>query len=145
MNPRISRFLIPVAALGVVLGAALRAEENVKAPDQVTVIFSKPENFTDVSERFGDKEFGRDNLLARLKEHLEKKAVSYLQPGQNLTVTFTDIDLAGDFEPWWGVRSDEIRILREVYPPRMTLNFTLTDADGKIVKQGDRKIMDGAY
>ena len=38
--------------------------------------------------------------------------------GDKLTITFTDIDLAGDFEPWRGPQWDEVRIVKAIYPPR---------------------------
>ena len=60
---------------------------------------------------------------------------------QRLVVTISDIDMAGAFEPGrrhlW-----QVRIIRDVYPPRIDLAFTLTDADGAVVKSGERKLRD---
>ena len=53
-----------------------------------------------------------------------KRANEVLPAGQTLTVTFTDIDLAGDFEPWRGGQAMDIRIVKDVYPPRMDLEST---------------------
>ena len=65
--------------------------------------------------------------------------------GHTLSVTFTDIDMAGDFEPWRGVRFDDVRIVKDIYPPRIVLSFRLTDADGNVVKQGKRDLRDIAF
>ena len=55
-------------------------------------------------------------------------------------MSITDIDRAGAFEPWRG-RGD-VRIVRDVYPPRVDLGFTLTGADGAVIKRGERKLRD---
>jgi hypothetical protein len=62
-----------------------------------------------------------------------------------LEVRFTDIDLAGEYEPQRGPRFDDIRIMREIYPPRMVLEFRLLDADGKVLAQGTRHLIDMNY
>ena len=43
-------------------------------------------------------------------------------------------------EPWRGFRWDEIRVVKEIYPPRLQLAFWLTDASGEIVKEGGRDL-----
>ncbi len=136
-----------IIALGALLLAAgaLGAAEAEKPAGPVTVTFVAPEKFTDVSDRHADKESNRDFILERLKEYLEKRGPDRIAPGQKLAVTITDVDLAGDFEPWHGFRFEDTRVLKDVYPPRMTLSFILTDADGKVVKQGERKLMDSGY
>ena len=65
--------------------------------------------------------------------------------GDKLTLTFTDIDLAGDFEPWHGGRFDEIRIIKEIYPPDFKFTYVLTDRTGQVIKQGSEDIRDMAF
>ena len=36
----------------------------------------------------------------------------------------------------------DVRLIKEIYRPRMTLKFVLTGADGKTIKEGDRTLMD---
>ena len=55
--------------------------------------------------------------LEMLRRYLTEVADSYIPDGCKLTMTFTDIDLAGDFEPWRGPQADDIRIIRDIYPP----------------------------
>jgi hypothetical protein len=38
-----------------------------------------------------------------------------------------------------------VRIVRDLYPPRIDLSFTLTDADGTMIKTGERKLRDLAF
>jgi hypothetical protein len=108
-------------------------------PDNVAVNFHEADKFTDVRESFGAS-FSQ-NYLDLLSEHLQRTAANHLPPGQKLTVTFTDIDLAGDFLPTRAGMQD-IRIIKEVYLPHMTLSFQITDADGHVFKEGVRKLTD---
>ena len=73
------------------------------------------------------------------------KAKRFVPAGCKLAITFTDIDLAGDFEPWHGPRTDDIRIVRDLYPPRLALTFRVTDADGRVVQEGRRELRDLAF
>ncbi|HTL67726.1 MAG TPA: DUF3016 domain-containing protein [Lacunisphaera sp.] len=127
--------------------ALARAAAGQPAPKNVDVVFSHPEKFTDVKENSMDfeNERGGANVFPRLQELVQNQAAPLLPAGQKLTVTFTDIDLAGDFEPWRGPQFDDIRIVKDIYIPRITLSFTVTDADGKVVKQGDRRLVDLAF
>jgi hypothetical protein len=88
---------------------------------------------------------GRDSTLELLKEYLTTRGVRGLLPGQKLAITFTDVDLAGDFEPWRGGQWGDVRIVKDIYPPRISLAFRLTDADGAVVKEGKRDLRDMAF
>ena len=94
----------------------------------------------DVGDRFDDTDRNRDYILGELRKHLQDRAEGYLAEGQKLTVTITDVDLAGEFEPWRGPAAADVRIVKEIYPPRIKLSFRLTDASGAVVKQGEREL-----
>src|SRR3546814_8906310 len=74
-----------------------------------------------------------------------KRASDRLPDGQRLEVTITDIARAGNYEPWRGINADSIRFMRDVYPPRITLDFKLVGADGNLLAQGTRELSDIAY
>lgn len=42
-------------------------------------------------------------------------------------------------------RARDIRVMRDIYPPRITLQYTLKDADGRIVSEGDARLSDSGY
>jgi hypothetical protein len=69
----------------------------------------------------------------------------YVPAGIQLEITVTDIDLAGDFEPWRGPQFSQVRITRDIYRPHISLEFRLTDASGSVVSAGQREISDIAY
>ena len=56
------------------------------------------------------------------------------------TWTSLDIRRAGSYEPWHGPDLDDTRIIRDIYPPRITLTFRRTDADGNVLDEGERKL-----
>lgn len=133
------------STVALVFAGAVFATKPPKAESPVTVTFVQPEKFTDASgEDFNDGR-DRDHVLASLKSHVEKMAQRFLAPGQSLEVRFVDIDLAGAFESWRGPEYDRIRILKEIYPPRMTLEFRLLGADGQVLSEGKRKLSTLGY
>lgn len=108
----------------------------------VTVEFVQPEKFRDAS----DDNFGgySASTLASLRKYIERTAPRYLQAGQQLSIQITDIDLAGSFEPWRGPGRD-VRIVRDVYPPRINLQFEWRDADGHVLGQGEKSLRNLAF
>ena len=84
--------------------------------------------------------------MSEFRAHLVHQARSLLQPGQRLEVRFLDIDLAGDFEPGrMHASADHIRFLKEIYPPKVTLEFKLLGADGKVISEGKRELRELGY
>ncbi len=138
-----SSFIL-LALLG--LTPAFAAATAMKAPavSRAEVHFFEPEKFTDVRDSYmGDA--SRTTYLDQIRDHILDKAKLYIPAGQHLAVTFNDIDMAGDFEPWRGPRWDDVRIVKDIYPPTIKLVFRVTDADGNIVKEGKRELRDLAF
>jgi hypothetical protein len=145
----VMKTLVSYALLALLLTSGMA--EPAVSPDpgmgRVTVVFERPEKFTDLKDGMTDfeNERGRERFLPFIREHLEKRGERILPEGQKLTVTFTDIDLAGDFEAWHGIAFQDVRIVKPVYVPRLAFSYTLTDADGQVVKQGERRLIDGGF
>jgi hypothetical protein len=137
--------LILSAVFGLAAAGAIRAADDLKPAPRAEVIFSQPEKFADVKDDYMGTDKGRDAILSLISEHIVKQAAHYVPAGQMLTVTVTDVDLAGEFEPWHGPSAMDIRIVKDLYPPRIDLSFKLTDAAGKVIKEGTRKLRDLAF
>lgn len=129
----------------LVAGGASAGPRTVTAPDApraltgdspVQVSWTDPAQFTEIRSSSNRFEAQSGNWVYQLADALRKSAVKRLPPGQTLEVQITDIKRAGDFEPQHGPRTRDIRIMRDVYPPRITLDFTLRDANGGVVQQG---------
>jgi len=80
-----------------------------------------------------------------LGEHLQRRADALLPPGEQLEVTIDDIKLAGDFEPWHGPDAEDIRFMKDIYPPRIDLHYRLLDANGQTLREGSTKLRDLSY
>jgi hypothetical protein len=138
-----SRYFL-LALLGLSSALALPPPSEMKKLIRADVQFFEPKNFTDVKDSYmGD--FDRTTYLDSIREHVLQQAKLFVPDGYHLAVTFTDIDMAGDFEPWRGPRFDDIRIVKDIYPPRINLTFRLTDAEGNVVKEGKRELRDLAF
>lgn len=135
--------LILVTLLGLAPALASQAAET-RTIARADVMFFEPQKFTDVKDSYmGD--FERTTYLDGIRDHVLEQAKYYVPEGHHLSVTFNDIDMAGDFEPWRGPRWDDVRIVKDIYPPRIQLSFRLTDAQGNVVKEGKRDLRDLAF
>jgi hypothetical protein len=139
-----TKLLLVFACTAALLGSA-HAADSAQPASPVSVIFISPEKFTDVRDDIMDSDGNRDRLLGEIKANIENTARQYVGAGQTLEIKVTDIDLAGDFEPWRGAEFSHIRMLKEIYPPRMDLEFKLVGADGKVISEGKRHLQDLTY
>lgn len=126
--------------------AAMHAAEKTEAKaSPVAVNFFQPEKFTDVRDSMMGSEKGRDAILEELRRFIVKRAESLLPPGHTLTITFLDVDLAGDYEFWRGPNMQDVRIVKDVYPPRFLFRFEIKDDTGQVLKDGERRLTDLAF
>ncbi len=112
----------------------------------VTVTYDHPERFTETRETKAFAPMRADSgYLDTLKEYIQQRAGKVLAAGQQLQIVITDVDRAGSYEPWRGPRLSEVRIVKDIYPPRIDLHFRLLDASGAVLREGDRTLRDPAF
>ena len=114
---------------------------SLDADGPVTVSWTDPHAFSEIRYSRNRFEAERGDWVRGIARHLAKRAAGALGPGERLDVAITDIELAGDFEPGAG-RSDGVRIVRDIYPPRIDLSYTLYDASGDVIGSGERSLRD---
>lgn len=121
-----------------VLAAVVALLASSAALAEVTVTYTKPDDYTDLARG----EYDRDRVLKQFTDYfatLEKK----LPPGENLKIDVLDIDLAGRMYP--RRNGDEIRVLNGGADwPRMHLRYTL-EKDGQVLRSGDDNIANMNY
>jgi hypothetical protein len=127
------------------VGEALFADEAPRAVSRVAVTFVAPENFTDIKDGWMQSDLPGVQVLGELRDEFESNARRRVAEGRHLEIRVTDIDLAGDFEPWRGFEFGHIRILKDIYPPRMELEFRLLGSDGRELREGRRHLQDPGY
>ncbi len=143
MMKKLHRIILPVL-LAVAPVFAAHAATRPAVVQRADVLFFEPAKFTDFRDSYmGDAE--RTTYAEQIRDHLNDQARFYVPLGQMLQVTFIDIDMAGDFEPWRGPQFDQIRIVKDLYPPRMVLAFRLVDAEGNVLKEGRRELRDISF
>jgi hypothetical protein len=131
-------FLVALFASGC--AAASLDPEQVS---RVSVIFVDPEKFTDVKR--SDMERISASLFNELQKFMIETGERYVPAQAWLSIHVTDVDLAGDFELFRGPDFDHVRITKGLYPPRIALEFRLTDGGGRIIKEGKRDLIDIDY
>lgn len=136
-------YLYPLVALATILGAGC-ATSTPPPPvsTNITVNYIEPDRFTDARSSFGS--FADPGYLDILSNHFKEVGSRYVPADQKLDITVTDVDLAGDFIPT-RPGMDMVRIVKEIYRPRITLTFKLTGPDGKVLKEGPRTLVDSYF
>jgi hypothetical protein len=137
-------FLGAVAGL-LAIGSAFAASSTPASDAKAEVIFTSPEKFADIRDAYTSTRMGEQAVMDQIRDYIVLRAQTVVPAGEKLTVNFTDIDLAGDFEPWRGGQTMDVRIVKDVYPPKMDLEFKLTDASGRVIKEGKRQLRDLAF
>jgi hypothetical protein len=142
-----TKFAVSVALLAATCVPAFSADStaSAQADARVEVVYVNPDKFTDAKESQIMSERDRDGILSLLKEFVVERAEKLVPEDQKLTITISDIDMAGDFEPWRGPQFHDIRIVKEIYPPRINLTYKLTDAGGAVVKEGEKQLRDLSF
>ncbi|HNC23149.1 MAG TPA: DUF3016 domain-containing protein [Opitutaceae bacterium] len=138
------RLLCAIAGL-LAVSSGWAAEPAAKSDGRAEVTFAHPEKFADVRSYYSENDKDRDAILDQLKEYIVLKSKTYVPEGQKLLVTVTDVDMAGDFEPWRGPAMQDVRVVKDIYPPKIDLEFKLVDAKGAVLKEGKRQLRDLAF
>jgi hypothetical protein len=117
---------------------------NVGEGSPVLVHWGDPSQFGEVRYSQNRYESLQGDWVVELADYLQQKVSKALPPGERADVEIVDIRLAGQYE-WIRNGNTDLRVMRDVYPPRMTLRFRRMAADGSTIAEGERKIADLAY
>jgi hypothetical protein len=139
---KLNRLLV----LSLALPAMAFAVSPKAAPGggRAEVQFLEPTKFTDVRGSLDDQN-DRNGYLEQLRKHIDTISSEFVPEGQKVQMTFTDIDLAGDFPPGRTAAANSIRVLKDIYPPRMAFAYRITDAAGAVIKEGKEELTDPNY
>jgi hypothetical protein len=108
---------------------------------EAKVNWQQPEKFTDI--RSGNET--REGFQARVFKDFGQMFADLakkLPDGYQLDITVTDLDLAGDVNGMHAMRARDIRIIKELYWPRMSFSYTLKDASNALVASGKEELKD---
>lgn len=117
-----------------------RAQPRSERPDQsIDIVWLTPEKFRDVSRSAVATESERQAILDELAAFIRDTAEPRLK-GRRLTIKFYDVDLEGDFEPTSHPDLHNVRIVREIYPARLSFSWELWSRDGTLINAGQEKL-----
>jgi len=108
------------------------------AQADVQVNFVHPDKFSDIRDNNG---FRNEQALTELKAYMAKAATQLL-PERDIRFDVTDVNLAGEVEPWH--HGQWLRVMRATTPPSMTLRYEVRE-DDKVVQQGEATLRDITY
>ena len=136
---------VAMLLLVVLSGPAFAADPVPAGTERVTVTMQKPEAFRDFKATCIGMDGRTRDMLADLSQFLRVSAARYLRDGGALEITVTDVDMTGEFETWRGPQACSVRVMLDIYAPRIVLDFRLTDRDGQVVSAGHRDLADPLY
>ena len=131
-----NKILIILSFLSITLSQGLAEEPLV-----VMTWPEKAEELTDIRLSGMRPERAYPVVQKQFQEIFERSIRSFLEEGQQLKVTIKDIDLAGDIEPWRGGRFSDVRIIRSIYPARLSFSWQLKSAEGSVLKEGEERLV----
>jgi hypothetical protein len=144
MNRHCCRILCQVLLLTTLYGLGHAAAPADPEPvSRIAVVFVKPEKFTDA--RRADFKPNSDAILDAIAKFMQEMGEETLPRDMNLDIRVTDVDLAGNFEPWHRPQSDQVRITNGLYPPRIALEFRVIGPSGQVIQSGKRDLTDLNY
>ena len=114
--------------------------ETVSATDGLaTVTLIKPRDFSDIKTGNSGTQSNFEQSVAKklaeaLADHFKDKDVT-------IDITFTDIDLAGETR----FNTHEIRVLKDIYIPRMSFEYVIKDKAGDVILADTVDIKDMGY
>jgi len=84
----------------------------------------------------------RAAALEEIRKYVKHEASRRLPADETLAVTLTRFERAGQEEPGLGPKFSSVRIVRDLFPPRIDLRFALSDARGAVRREGERQLRD---
>jgi hypothetical protein len=113
---------------------------SIFANGAATVTWSNPEAYKDVMSSNGSQEEFMASTFHELETSIQEMASS-LPDGQKLEMVITDVDLAGDVK-LTGARAQhqDVRVVKDIYPARISFSYRLLDSSGKTLKEGNEKL-----
>ena len=134
-------FIVALLIVLVGVGSAPSAD----APSRISVVFVDPRRFTDVKDGAMRSPAGGAAILGEIERFVRESGERYVPAGFSLEMRVTDVDLAGELEPWRGPQFERVRFMRESSWPRIDFEFRLKNAEGRVVREGRRSLSDPSY
>ena len=111
-------------------------------PGTVSVTTADPDGFTHSPGMVRESRAARKAWVTQLSEHVADRLAEALPVGDTAEVRITDVRRAGSLEP---TRGGDVRVVTDMYPPRIALTFEIRSADEKLMQSGVRTLQDSSF
>lgn len=149
MNPKIALRSTAAALLLAGLAAAPWAQAQDTAPagasERVSVELGAFDQMTEVRRLRGQPRRSAEQGIRSLARWLESQAAPRVPADQRLHVTLVDVDLAGDYEPGASIDMQDVRVVKDIYPPRIEIRWAFSDAAGEVLREGEGTLRDPGF
>lgn len=135
----LAKLLLLSSAAAFSLGTVADETESVS---NVEVTWEDPKSYSDIRPSNESRVRFRNRVMRDLGEYFEELAAT-LPEGQQLSITVTNLDLAGQVWPTFGSGMD-VRIIREIDIPRMTFSYSLSE-NNQVIKSAEVSLKDMAF
>ncbi len=141
--------LLTLIFMAILTGCTSTAE-NAPVDNYIThdgnlaIIWKDPNQYTDIESTIWLQSKFTLYLFTELTEELGKQVNPVLGKDQKLDIMVTNLDLAGDVQPTFGASADDIRVVSELYPPKINFDYSLSQ-NGKVIKSGSEKLQNMSF
>lgn len=115
---------------------------NLVAAERLTVELIEPKEFTDFSVQGMDENRTAAIFESELKRFISLEISRLLPDGVFVHLEVTDVDMAGDIQPWRNRHQADIRYIEQIYPPRMSFRYVIKSENDEILATGETRIRD---
>jgi hypothetical protein len=120
----------------LLIGTILLTSNAFSADSKVT--WTDYKSYRDINEGNNGRKQFRESTFKKFEKHFSKLAAN-LPENQTLKIDVTDVDLAGDTHI---AGISRVRIIKEIYSPRINFLYQLLDAEGKVIQSDDVVVKD---
>ncbi len=140
-----------VALLALGASSMTTARDTTAAPSlgdaaaRVSVELGAYDQMTEVKRLRGSARRTTEQQIHALATWLARQAEPRVPAGERLRITLVDVDLAGDYEPGRSFELQDVRIVKELYAPRIEIRWTFEDAQGRVLREGGDALRDPGF
>lgn len=121
------------------------APTALPADGPVSVSWEDPAGFSERHRRQGSGlRLEPDDWMLQLASYFRRSVAARLDQGQQVSIHIEDVALAGAYE-FHGATLDDVRVLRDIYPPNIELRLDRIAADGSVQSQTPHRLRDLGY
>jgi len=125
--------------IGLLLAPTLQGAE-------VNVQWQQPEKYTDIeANNLVQQQKFEQRVIDELSRHIQSAADRYLEPDQQLHITVTDINLAGDVDYFFTRFNQPVRVVTNMHFPSIEFSYELRDANGNVIQSDEENVRDMGF